>query len=194
MDPITFVGGTNSWKTPLNQCVEKAKKKPKNLLILFSGRTQSNLKDFKQQDIMLYPGHCIINLFYLACLCITVYFKRRRRRLIMTVSQSTSLRGCNTFFCYHRSLGSKRSCTTQSSWQFANFLDPICLHSCSHGVLLSRVGLVLLLLLLLLSSPLPSVGILVWIRQVSVTNPTCPHTHTIILIFHAFARMLQQTA
>lgn len=138
---------------------------------------------------MLYPGHCIINLLYLACLCITVYFKRRRRRLIMTVSQSTSLRGCNTFFCFHRSLGSKRSCTTQSSWQFANFLDPICLHSCSHGVLLSRVGLVLLLLLL--SPPLPSVGIPVWIHQVSVTNPTCPHTHTIILIFHSVARMLQ---
>lgn len=64
-------------------------------------------------------------------------------------------------------------------WSFS-FLDTIRLHSCSHRILLSRVGLVLLLW----SSPLPSIAILVWtgIHQVPVTNPTCSLIYPIFLI------------
>jgi len=36
------------------------------------------MNDFKQQDIMLHAGHSVINLLYLARLCITTHFKRCR--------------------------------------------------------------------------------------------------------------------
>lgn len=83
----------------------------------------------------------------------------------MTVSQSTSLRGYNTFFL-------DVFCCL---W----FVVLVCLHSCSHGVLQPGVGLALLCL----SSPLPSEAKLLWIHQVSVTNPTWPHIYTVISIF-----------
>lgn len=45
---------------------------------------------------MHQEGPSIINLLYLATLCISKHFKQRRRRLIMMVIQRTSLRGCNS--------------------------------------------------------------------------------------------------
>lgn len=65
--------------------------------------------------------------------------------------------------------------TKQLAFCSFSSLDLIGLHSCSHGILLSWVGLVLLLL----SSSLPSIAILVWtgIHQVPVTNQTYSQIH-----------------
>lgn len=114
MDPITFVALTVFWKRRLNQRIVKSK----NLLILYSGKTQSNLNDFKQQDIMHHAGHSIINLLYLACLCITIYFKQHRQCLIMMVIQITPLVGFNSISLEYRK---QKSCTTQSAWHSAHF-------------------------------------------------------------------------
>lgn len=158
------------------------------LLILCCKRTQSNLNDFKQQGIMHHNGHSIINLLYLACLCITIYFKQHRQCLIMMVIQITPLKGLQLYF-----VGVPKAEELHNTKQvaFCSFscLDLIHLHSCSHGILLSWVGLVVLLP----SSFLPSVAILFWtgihhmpgiifIRKslLPVTSTPCSTCHSVV--------------
>lgn len=112
MDLITFVARTDSWKRRLNQSIVKSKN-PANFTLY-----EGNLNDFKQQDIMHYAGHSIINLLYLACLCITIYFKQHRQCLIMMVIQITPLGGFDSISLECRK---QKSCTTQSIWHSARF-------------------------------------------------------------------------
>ena len=157
--------------------------KSKNLLILYCVKTQSNLNNFKQQDIKHHAGHSIINLLYLACLCITIYFKQRRRCLIMTVIQIHTIKRFQLCFI---GVPSELHNTKLLAFCSSSSLDLVGLHSCSHGILLSRVGLVLL------SSSLPSIDILVWtgIHQVPVTNQTCSHSD--FLRFYFKCRLIFQ--
>lgn len=89
MDPITFVARTACWKGRLNQSIVKSPN-PANFILL------EDSKQFKWLQTMRHyashAGDSIINLLYLACLCITIYFKQPRQCLIMTVIQITTLK------------------------------------------------------------------------------------------------------
>lgn len=82
--------------------------------------------------------HSIINLLYLACLCITIYFSQHRQRLMMMGIQITRLRG---FSCLN---GEKLHNTKKLMFCLFSGLNLMCLHSCSHGSFLLWVCLVLL--------------------------------------------------
>lgn len=112
-------------------------KKFKTLLTLNAGKFQSNLNLFKQRDILRHTdGRSIINLLYLACLSITA-----------SVKQHIQCDNDGDFNSISPELlrAEKLHHMKQYYSDFFSSPDPICLHSCSRGILPSRVGLVLVL-------------------------------------------------